>query len=313
VKYKPGLIGDLSGKLGAIVASHNTYGTYLRSRVRPVNKKTLAQQDQRQAISAVSQMWRQLSAPVGSSWTSAVITSTSKKGDRVALSGQAAFMKCNVLRYRAGVSIINSPPVDPTPIVLTPPTIAFTSANAVDLTFAADAWNATDGCIIVSGGLITSSGVSFKQPINAITILVDPGTGAVSVTLPFAVPVGGRVRFVLHASGPDGRQSTRVSVDATNPSFTPTPPAAPSVTRVHLVDPSGGRTVWTFSAPTIPGSHGISAFQISGVSPTDGLQVSPTEWLTTHAPPPTVGDPWHLASPDVVVPAAVAPFDGHLT
>jgi hypothetical protein len=247
MKFQPILGDKLSGKLGGIVASHNTYGSYFRKLVRPVNKKTTAQQAQRSAIAAISSSWRNLDPTVQATWIAAAIVKTSRKGDRVNLSGQAAYMYVNVLRFRLGLSIIGSPPAGTgLAPVLTPPTLSLTASDSVDITFGAtDTWNATDGGVILSGALLTSRGKSFASPALAIAGIADPGSGPVTVPLPLAIPIGGRLRIDFHATAPDGSQTTYVSADVANPSFPVPPSIVPHVLSVTHV---GGHTyLWRFS------------------------------------------------------------------
>jgi len=235
MRFKPLLATDLAGKMGGIVASHNTYGPYLRSLVKPVNQKTQAQQSQRRAVSAVSQSWRTLGTPDQAAWAAAQVTKTSRKGEKVTLSGQAAYMSVNTMRSRAGATILISPPSTPGAATLTPPTITFASATTVTITFTADPWNASGGAVVISAALLTSSGKSFASASRAVATLTNPGTAPITVTLPFAVPIGARVRLEFHASEPGGRVSTYESVDATNPSFAPPTPLLPTITSIETI------------------------------------------------------------------------------
>lgn len=295
MKFKPILGSDLSGHVGGVVASHNTYGPYFRQRVRPVNKKTPAQSAQRAAIAFVSQTWRALSTTVQASWTSAVLVHTSRKGDRVTLTGQAAYMQLNTLRRRIGLALLPSPPTDPTAVPLTPPAVVFTAAAAVTIDFAADAWNDADGGVIVSGALLTSSGKTFASPINGVVTLVNPGTSPVAVTLPFAVPIGARLRLVFHATSPDGRQSTYVSVDATNTSFAP-PILLPAIVSVENVGGSDFRI--NFNAPITATAVAIPELVIDGdTGGTVTTALAGTLYiLATYAMAAGAGLAWTLAS-----------------
>jgi hypothetical protein len=248
VKFKPILGSDLSGHIGGVVASHNTYGPYFRQRVRPVNRKTDAQNAQRGAIAAVSQSWRSLAPTVRAAWTAATIVKTSRKGDRVNLSGQAAFMFINTIRWRAGLALVTSPPTSTAVPSLTTPTETFVSSTSVNLDVAlTDDWNQSGGSLIISGRLLTSAGQSYGSPNVAVALLLGPQTSPIALTLPFAVPIGGRARLTCHAGSPDGRQSTYVTVEATNPSFAPPSPSPATV--LSVVVETSGSAIWTFDRP----------------------------------------------------------------
>jgi hypothetical protein len=310
MKFKPILATDLSGHIGGLVASHNTYGPYFRQRVRPVNRKTLAQQDQRSAVAATSQAWRALDPSVQATWTAASVVKTSKKGDRITLSGQAAYVFVNTLRTRAGLSEITVPPSSgPGSLVvvpsLTPPTVAFASATTITVTFAADGWNAADGGIIISGGLLTSNGQSFKSAALAVDILTNPGTGVVTVTLPFAVPINARIRLQFHATAPDGSQSQYVTVDAQNPSFPP-PPAAAIVLSVTRDDPT--HAIFEFDQPII--AVDFTKFLVATLTPSAQVILgTPTLVKITYGGDPA-GKAWSITDPTATGPTSKVPQSG---
>jgi hypothetical protein len=306
VKFKPLLGSDLSGHLGGIVASHNTYGPYLRQRVRPVNAKSTAQQAQRAAVALIAKLWSQLDPTVRSAWIAASVVKTSRKGDKVTLTGQAAWMYVNILRQRAGLALVTAPPSGSSTITLTAPVVTLTSATAANIQFAGDSWNAPQGAVAISGGLLTSSGKSYLVPPRAVEIHANPGTVPYSVMLPFAVPINARVRLQFHATDPDGYQTTYKTVDALNPSFQPPilPPA--NVLRVTAEATGSNAALWEFDRPVAPatiahlviGTHGlISAANISAniIQAIYGNQ-------------PTPGDAWTISA-DATTPAA-APATG---
>lgn len=104
--------GAASGKLGAMVASHNAGGQYLRSRVTPRNPKTTLQSAIRISMSAVSATWQTLSTAARSAWKAYGIAVPSKNrlGDSISLSGIAAFNRCNIRRHQAGFPIVTVAP-----------------------------------------------------------------------------------------------------------------------------------------------------------------------------------------------------------
>lgn len=302
MKFKPLLGSDLSGHLGGIVAAHNTYGPYFRSRGRPVNPRSPAQQLQRAAVAFVAQSWRGLAGSDQTAWAAATITKTSRKGDRTILSGQAAFMYVNTIRQRIGLSIFSSPPSGAPGAALTPPTLTFTSATTIDAVFSADTWNGPNGGVIISAALLVSEGITFRRPNRACTSLINPGTGTVSITLPFAVPISARARLTCHATGPDGRQSTYVDVEAVNPSFAPPPPALLRVLEVTLVGTK--KFLWRFDGPVTvtpgPDLNLVIDGDASGVAAVDGttgalvtyttVATTPKTW-TIPATPATISQP----------------------
>lgn len=311
MKFNPTIGTDLSGKLGGIVASHNTYGSYFKKLVKPVNKKTAAQQSQRQAVAFVSQSYRQLNPTVQSSFVSTQQVHTSRKGAKVVMTGQAAFMQLNTMRQRLGLPIITSPVTNPDPVTMTPPAVTFTSATQVSITFSADAWNASDGGVIVSGAILTSSGISYKAPVNAVALLPNPGADAVAVTLPFAVPIGGRVRLSFHATAPDGRQTTYVTVDATNPSFPPPPPTTPLLQVLQVTHiPTTSQALWEFDRSIT--NLDSSGMKINNVAPTAQSAFNKAALLTYDAQP-AAQDDWTIDSNGSNMPHLLVPQSGKVS
>lgn len=62
-----------SGKIGGHVASRNRGGSYLRTKVTPLNPKTNAQQIARNRLSGLSSAWKGLTQEQRYSWNSAVL------------------------------------------------------------------------------------------------------------------------------------------------------------------------------------------------------------------------------------------------
>lgn len=67
IKASP-LIGEASGKLGSVVFSRNSAGPYVRVWVQPVNHRSLAQVNHRQAFSIASALWCTLADHVKEEW-----------------------------------------------------------------------------------------------------------------------------------------------------------------------------------------------------------------------------------------------------
>lgn len=61
-------LGDLSGKLGGIVASRNRGGAYLKSFVKPTNPNSIAQQRARSSFGTAANSYHALSAPLKAAW-----------------------------------------------------------------------------------------------------------------------------------------------------------------------------------------------------------------------------------------------------
>lgn len=63
-----GALGSFSGKMGAVVFSHNRAGTYIKRWTSPVNPSTAAQSVVRGLFKTVSQLWSTLQLATQTSW-----------------------------------------------------------------------------------------------------------------------------------------------------------------------------------------------------------------------------------------------------
>ncbi len=218
--------GAASGKLGALVASHNSGGQYLRSRVTPTNTNTLFQQEVRNAI-------RTLSPQYATSLTDAErlgwevyaenVTRRNRLGDSIKISGISTFVAFNTPRIQNGQTIITAAPTTfdlgdaGTPGTIT---VGANSSNGTLTYSATDDW--------VTGGSLNSlylyasrpqnNGKSFfAGPYRLATRVAGGGTtGLAAFTLPF--PAGGtltqRFFFNYRIGRSDGRLSSPVQLTA---------------------------------------------------------------------------------------------------
>jgi hypothetical protein len=310
MKFKPIIGTDLSGHIGGVVASHNAYGPYFRQRVRPVNRRTQAQQDQRGAMATTARQWRALDPGVQAAWDAATVTKTSRKGDRVILSGNAAYQFCNTLRNRAGLSPVTSPPSSDTAPAISPPTAVLTSSTTIDLTFSGnDAWNTAQGAVVISASLICSPGQKYK-PANRACAILSNTEGVVShVTLPFAVPIGATVRLEMHAVDPDGRMTQYVTLDRTNAAFPPPSGAPRYVLSVTAIGTK--KFLWRFNDTITVVAGPDPALRVdddsSGVAAQGGIDGAILTYSTANGSPKT----WEmLADPNVINEPCVTPESG---
>ncbi len=91
------LIVEGRGKLGGHVASRNTAGSYLRTKVTPINPQTQFQEDARERFGSLSQSWRGLTEVERTSWNAAVgeFATTDVFGDLKNPTGFNLFQKLN--------------------------------------------------------------------------------------------------------------------------------------------------------------------------------------------------------------------------
>jgi len=289
----------MSGSIGGVVASHNTYGDYFRFRKKPVNRRTPGQTDQRLALQIVSQSWRTQDPSTQSLYTGTSQTKTSKKGFVVNLTGQGLWMHLNLMRQRIGLPLITIPPVTPDPVIVTAPTVTATTGvpGAYSITFGADAWNATGGGVIVSVSAPYGPGVTFVNKFTDLLQLAIPGTSPIVGNLPFALGLGSRVKFRFHVSAPDGRQSTFIYVDLA---------AVGTIIAVTLSYSTSNGGVLRFSSPVTAINVPDAGVTMDALPTTGTTQLAPDTVQFVTGTPTAPGDAWAIAG----VPVAVLPPPG---
>jgi len=307
MKFQPLIGTDLSGHLGGVVASHNTYASYFRQRKHPVNRKTAAQQDQRLAFQIVSAAWRALDSGSQAAWTAAKLTKKSRSGRTVTLSGQGAWMYVNALRQRLALALIPLPPDSSDPVDFTPPTVGLVAPDQLTLTFdAGDAWNQAGGGVIISATGQLGPGVQYAQSFFGVGSALEPGATPVVLTLPFSVAAGSRIRVRLHATGPDGRQTLPVDVDVTAVG------GGNMVSSVQMV--TALTALWVFNQNVTSDSSASAELKCDATSPTGTAQAGPNSVLCTYATGHVgVGKSWGIASTPTHLtstPAIVVPESG---
>ena len=106
------IVTDGRGKVGGHVASKNRAGSYLRSKVTPVNPRSLSQVNVRQRLSTLSIAWRGLTASQRLQWNRAVenFAKTDIFGDLRNPSGFNLFQRLNNNLLSTGSAQINVPP-----------------------------------------------------------------------------------------------------------------------------------------------------------------------------------------------------------
>lgn len=107
-----GTIGELSGKLGGNVFSHNAGGTYVRAHAVPINRNTARQQLARNALAWVAAQWAALTDNQRILWQqwSAAHPITDRLGNSVVMSGQGAFCQLNSRLRNLGIATRADPP-----------------------------------------------------------------------------------------------------------------------------------------------------------------------------------------------------------
>lgn len=106
------IVADIRNKLNGSVFSKNRYGSYVRTKVTPVNPQSNSQQNVRNILSTQSQAWRGLTEDQRQSWIDAAINFpfTDIFGNSKILSGSTLFVKLNSNLVNAGVAPLTDAP-----------------------------------------------------------------------------------------------------------------------------------------------------------------------------------------------------------
>lgn len=216
--FKPLIAGALSGKIGAVVASHNRGGAYFRLLSIPTDPGTPQQIIIRTLLGNLAAAWGLLTALQREGWETyaANVPTTNRIGETVFLTGQQTYVKNNTAREQAGLTRINKPPTVFSLAALTPVTVAAVEiTNILNISFTnTDEWaTLDDGALLVYGSRQQSPTVNFfKGPYRfAGAILgntaIPPVSPDVTIVNPFALDAGNRVFLRFVAIQADGRIS----------------------------------------------------------------------------------------------------------
>lgn len=188
MKVKFGMMmTDGRGKLGGQVASKNRAGSYVRTKVTPVNPQTTYQQNVRANFGNVSQYWSGLTAEQVDAWNAAVgeWQSTDIFGDLRTPSGKNLFQKINNYLAELQLAYLDNPPLKQVvPQISNLAATAAISPDAITATLdAAENLSDYDAYLLVSATPPVNAGVSFvKNKYRRIGIF-EPTIGANSLDL----------------------------------------------------------------------------------------------------------------------------------
>lgn len=116
--FNPGpLVGQVSGRVGGTVFSHNRGGAYIRNGSIPYAVYSVAALNAKSALSQAVREWSTLTAEQRLAWQeySKTITATNGLGKQISLTGQNCFVRCNCRLLQSGLTTISVPPTSPAP------------------------------------------------------------------------------------------------------------------------------------------------------------------------------------------------------
>lgn len=216
-------IVDGRGKINGSVASKNRGGAYMRTKVTPVNRRTVSQQAVRSTFGFIAQQWRGLTEIQRKAWGGAVANfqNTDIFGDLKSPSGFNLFSKLNLpLINTTGGWNVNPPTAIEVPSVV----IDTFAANIAELKFniglPTNALNTGGGILVVDATPSLSPGINFvKSQYRRIHHQVVPDSAeAISLSLysdyvdVFGTPTEDMKVFVrVYYIAPSGQQGVPTS------------------------------------------------------------------------------------------------------
>lgn len=112
VKFGGGVVG-MSGSIGGTTFARNRSGSYARSRTKPVNPNTAAQQHVRSIVSTIRDAWSNtLTTAQRLAWTTYAnnVSMLNRLGESINLTGWNMFMRTSMNRLYNGESIVAAGP-----------------------------------------------------------------------------------------------------------------------------------------------------------------------------------------------------------
>jgi hypothetical protein len=192
-----------SGKIGGHVVAKGRSGSYMRTKVKPVNPKTTKQITVRSFLTTLSQAWKSLTTAQLLAWNTAVASyqKHNKFGDLVKPSGFNLYIGLNRNLKDVNVAIINTPatPAAVPSMATFAPTSA-TGTPALSLVFTPTVPAATAFKVFATVGM--SAGKSYvKNQFRQITVLpattVSPFNALAAYTAVFgSIPAIGQKFFI---------------------------------------------------------------------------------------------------------------------
>lgn len=189
------MMTDARGKLGGQVFSKNRSGSYVRTKVTPVNPQTSFQQSNRALLGSISSNWSSLTSDQRNAWNGAVENwqKTNVFGDLTKPTGKNLFTGLNknrVTHYPAlAIEVMPPGKVEFVPVVILSGSYSV-STTAMSVFVSAEGGIAQDYRVRATPAL--SAGTTFiKNQLRTIgTVFNAAETGQISLSDPYGVRFG---------------------------------------------------------------------------------------------------------------------------
>jgi hypothetical protein len=216
-------MADARGKVNGSVFSKNKGGSYIRTKVTPVNPQTTAQQNSRNRIATFSQAWRGLTQTQRNSWINSAVNFpyTDIFGNIKYLSGSSLYVKLNVNLAITGTAAIDDAPSPVSlPAITALSVTAAAGTPAVSIVFAATPVPAGYSMVIEAAGNVGAGKSFVKNLYRQIAVRAaastSPFNALTAYEAVFGAPVAGAKIFVraFLISTDSGQAGIAVQADA---------------------------------------------------------------------------------------------------
>lgn len=197
------IVADIRNKLNGSVFSKNRYGSYVRTKVTPVNPQSSAQQNVRNRLATNSQAWRGLTESQRQAWIDAAANFpfTDIFGNSKILSGNSLYVKLNNNLAVTATAAISDPPL---PVAVPPLSLGaiVSSAGASSLTvaFLDTPVPAGFSMVIQTTGNVGAGKSFVKNLFRQTTVVAAAGTSPANIASAFialhGAPIEGQKIFI---------------------------------------------------------------------------------------------------------------------
>jgi len=194
IRFGP-TISDARGSTNGVVYSRNRSGSYMRSRVTPVNPNTPKQADARARVAACQLAYRETLTPAErTSWDflAASMAGLNKLGDNIRLTGHNHFIQVNSLRLAAAAALITTAPAPPSHTATPVLAITATTVIGINITQAVPDLGAGDYIFVRVSGPWSPTKTRCYGPWQRFTYKLGPVAGGMLIVAPAEVVLGQR-------------------------------------------------------------------------------------------------------------------------
>jgi len=220
MKFRSQIVTAASGSIGGQTFARNRFGMYLRARSVPVNPSTPLQVTTRSNLNNMVNRWSTVLTDdqrLGWKAYAGAVPVLDKLGQTQYLTGQQWYLKCNLCRLAAGLSLKDTAPLETAMAAGTEITAALNPAqNSVAVSFVtaagSDDWaREVGGALLVQVGSPCTQAVNFYngpwQVLGAVLGAATPPTSPATFALPFDIGPTNRVFLRYRFIRADGRIS----------------------------------------------------------------------------------------------------------